>query len=114
MNRQPQDSLKPYLRERISELQRNAANHIQYKAPNPLDIYTEKIRIWLQHLTREQLSRSYTISEIIMLSQLKGINNSRASVQLTGEALRRCGMVPIRDWSKKGRNKRYWKAEKHD
>lgn len=114
MNKQPQDSLKPYLRERIRELQRNATNHIQYKAPNPLEIYTEKIRTWLKHLTPEQLGRSYTISEIITLSGLKGITNPKASVQLTGEALRRCGLLPVRDWSKNGRNKRYWKAEKHD
>lgn len=110
----PQDTFRPFLRDHIKQLKESVPNHVVAKASNPLDTYIEKIDAWLKHLTPEQLERSYTIREIIMLCELKGINQSRASVQITGEALRRCGVVPVRDWSKKGRNKRYWKAGKHD
>ena len=112
---QPQDTFKPFLRDRIQQLRESIPNNPVTKSSNPLDVYIEKIQTWLKHLTPEQLNRPYTILEIIMLSELKGITNPRASVQLTGEALRRCGLVPVRDWSKNGRNKRYWKKEnKHD
>ena len=105
---QPQDKFSPYLRNQIDSLKKSVPIETRPPSSTPIDIYTAQIRAWTLTQTPGQLERSYTITEIINLSGLKGINRGRASVQLTGEALRRCGYLVKRSWSTKGRNKRYW------
>ncbi len=104
----PQDKLSPYLRNQIDSLKKSAPRQVQPTSATPIDVYTAQIRTWTNTQTPGQLDRSYTITEIINLSGLKGINKGNASVQLTGEALRRCGYQARRIWTTKGRNKRYW------
>ena len=105
---QPQDKFSPYLRDQIDSLKKSAPREVRPTLSTPIDVYTAQIRAWTLTQTPGQLERSYTITEIINLSGLKGINKGNASVQLTGEALRRCGYLARRSWSNKGRNKRYW------
>lgn len=75
------------------------------------DCYVTRIMNWSQHLSPAQLSRKYSIQEVMTLACLKGRYRDQASVRYTGEALRRCGFVTKRDWTEAGRNKRYWIKE---
>lgn len=72
------------------------------------DGYVTQILNWSQRLTPAQLGRRYSIEEVMALAGLKGRYRERASVRYTGEALRRCGFVTMRDWTTAGRNKRFW------
>jgi hypothetical protein len=70
--------------------------------------YLDQIKSWCSQLSKVQLTRLYTINEVISLARLEGRMGRRASVQLVGNALTACGFVPKRDWTAAGRNKRYW------
>jgi hypothetical protein len=72
------------------------------------DNYVGQITKWSEHLSAAQLSRKYSIEEVIVLARLRGRYRDQASVRYTGEALRRCGFITKRDWTVAGRNKRYW------
>jgi hypothetical protein len=76
-----------------------------------LDCYANQIMKWSQHLSPAQLSRKYSIEEVMALACLRGRYRDHASVRYTSEALRRCGFVTKRDWTVAGRNKRYWMKE---
>ena len=72
------------------------------------DCYVSQIMNWSRHLSAVQLSRKYSIEEVIALACLRGRYRDHASVRYTSEALRRCGFKQKRDWTAAGRNKRYW------
>lgn len=72
------------------------------------DEYTVRIQSWIANLPPVQLYRKFTIDEVIALATLPGHFRPTASLRYTGEALRRCGFIQKRDWTKAGRNKRYW------
>lgn len=78
------------------------------KCPEIVDEYTTLIRNWQEHSAPIQRQRVFTIDELIRLTNLNGRFRIHASHRYTGEALRRCGFKQKRDWSKAGRNKRYW------
>lgn len=82
--------------------------HLQSIKCSITDEYVNQILSWCQKLTPAQLSRSYTLEEIMVLNSLKGRYRDHASSRYTGEAIRQCGFVPKRDWTSAGRNKRYW------
>lgn len=112
--KQPHLVLSPTLRQQIDKLKAETLE-LNAKAPtNPtkpislIEQYTNQITSWVASMTALQRQRTYTLEEIIALAGLKGHFRSRASNQFTGEALRRCGFNPKRDWSNLGRNKRYW------
>jgi len=70
--------------------------------------YVDLIRIWQSQQSPIQQIRMFTIDELIQLVSLKGMYKGQASHRYVAEALRRCGFISKRDWSKAGRNKRYW------
>ena len=117
---QPQHVLKPTLRQQIDKLKAetlelNSKPSTRSTMPISLiDHYTHQITVWIASLNPLQLSRSYTLDEIIALAGLKGHYRIRASNQFTGEALRRSGFTAKRDWSNLGRNSRYWKLNKKE
>ena len=101
------------LREVVNRLAREATckpaqSPTQTTTVHQPDIYANQITNWTQRLTPAQLSRRYSMEEIMTLAGLKGRYRDHASVRYTGEALRRCGFVTKRDWTTAGRNKRYW------
>ncbi len=114
---QPQDEFRPYLSEWLEQLRRQAREcadaHCQDSAsPRSLqEVYEREIRNWLGTLTPTQRERVYTQEEVIRLARLAGRHGQSASRQLAGLAMRQCGMVPKRDWSANGRNRRYWRIE---
>lgn len=75
------------------------------------DCYVNQIMKWSQQLSPAQISRKYSIEEVMSLACLRGRYRDHASVRYTSEALRRCGFVNKRDWTVAGRNKRYWMKE---
>ena len=112
--KQPHLVLNPTLRQQIDKLKAETLE-LNAKSPtNPtkpislIEQYTNQITTWVASMTTLQRQRTYTLEEIITLAGLKGYFRARASNQYTGEALRRCGFNPKRDWTISGRNKRYW------
>lgn len=73
-----------------------------------VDEYTSSILNWKDQATPIQRLRLFTIDELIRLANLSGRFRAQASHRYTGEALRRCGFKQKRDWTKSGRNKRFW------
>lgn len=117
---QPQHVLQPTLRQQLDKLKAETLE-LNSKPPTRLtkplsliDHYTHQITEWVASLNPLQLSRSYTLLEIIALAELKGHYRIRASNQFTGEALRKCGFVAKRNWTNQGRNSRYWKLNKKE
>lgn len=106
-----------YLRDSVNRLVTESREKATCHPPSNTEIvaipdcYAKQIMKWSQHLSPAQLSRKYSIEEVIVLACLRGRYRDRASVRYTGEALRRCGFVTKRDWSVSGRNKRYWIKE---
>jgi len=115
---QPHHILIPTLRQKIDKLKAETLELNSKPPTRPtkpislIDHYTVQITKWVASLNPLQLSRSYTLNEIIALAELKGHYRIRASNQFTGEALRRSGFTAKRDWSNLGRNSRYWKLKK--
>lgn len=111
---QPHHILGPTLRQQIDKLKAETLelnSNPPISPAKPISLinhYTSQISTWVSSMTALQRQRIYTLEEIIALAGLKGHFRSRASNQFTGEALRRCGFRPKRDWSNLGRNKRYW------
>ena len=106
--------ISAYLRDTVERLTTEAAaaplSQSKRTAASALiaDIYVAQITQWIQRLPPAQLTRSYSMDEVMVLADLKGRYRDYASVRYTGEALRRCGFVTKRDWTTAGRNKRYW------
>lgn len=73
-----------------------------------IDEYTSLIRCWQDQATHVQRLRLFTIDELIRLTNLSGRYRDQASHRYAGEALRRCGFKQKRNWTRAGRNKRYW------
>ena len=117
---QPHHILIPTLRQKIDKLKAETLELNSKPPTRPtkpislIDHYTHQITEWVGSLNPLQLSRSYTLDEIITLAGLKGHYRIRASNQFTGEALRRSGFTAKRDWSNLGRNSRYWKLNKKE
>ena len=111
-NMQPPEKLSAYIRDAIADLKRKV------EAPKPKAaagavmptsaLYQNAIAKWIESLTPLQRFRRFSMIEIIKLAGTSGINGKAASVQLMGDALHACGFVQSRDWTKAGRNRRYW------
>lgn len=117
MKQQPHHILAPTLRQQLDKLKAETLELNSKPPTRPtipislIDHYTHQITEWVASLNPLQLSRSYTLLEIIALAGLKGHYRIRASNQFTGEALRRRGFVAKRDWSSAGRNRRWWQLK---
>ena len=70
--------------------------------------YEQRIQRWVSDMSPMQLTRRFTIKEVMELAHLPGRYRAHGSQRYAGEALRRCGFVTKRDWTTAGRNKRFW------
>jgi len=120
MKQQPHFILGPSLRQSIEKLKADA-REINSKPPTQptkpvslIDRYVVQVKTWVSSLTSLQRQRAYTLEELIALVQLKGHFRDRASNQFTGEALRQSGFTSQRNWTRSGRNKRYWRLSKKE
>ena len=104
--------IRATIQDAVNRLVREAAStplpHTHLASGSISDSYVAQITSWSQQLTPAQLSRKYSMEEVMTLAGLKGRYRDHASVRYTGEALRRCGFVTKRDWTTAGRNKRFW------
>jgi len=106
---QPQEVRGGYIRAEITQLaQEGGAPPRMVGQLTSSMTYLDQIKSWCSQLSKVQLTRLYTINEVISLARLEGRLGRKASVQLVGNALTACGFVPKRDWTAAGRNKRYW------
>lgn len=112
---QPPEKLTAYIRDAIADLKRKV------EAPKPKPAasaatptsarYQNAIASWVATLTPMQRTRRFSMSEIIRLADVDGINGKPASVHVMGDALHASGFEQKRDWTKAGRNRRYWKLK---
>jgi hypothetical protein len=68
----------------------------------------DQIKTWSESMAPEQRNRRFTIEEIERLAGLVGKFGGRAAHHHIAQSLRTIGFVPYRDWTKSGRNRRYW------
>ena len=113
---QPPLIIRP-IREQMELLRKQALSKVEPQpvmsasAQKIVDDYASLIRSWQEQATHVQRLRLFTIDELIRLTNLSGRFRVRASHRYTGEALRRCGFKQKRDWTRAGRNKRYWQFD---
>ena len=68
----------------------------------------EKLILWIESLTPEQLKRPYKTSEVIKLASLTGTYRDYPALQKVAQILRKHGFEHKRNWTKASRNQRYW------
>ena len=112
---QPPEKLTAYLRDALIDLKRKVDASVP-KAATRVDIstsvrYQDAISGWIATLTPVQRQRRFSMDEIIKLAGVRGIDGRLASVQVMGDALQSCGFTQGRDWTKAGRNQRFWKMK---
>ena len=67
-----------------------------------------KVQSWVDAMTPTQRSRRFTTSEVEQLAGLTGKHGGAAAHHRIAQALRACGFQPRRDWTRAGRNTRFW------
>lgn len=72
----------------------------------------EKLIMWIETLTQEQLKRPYKTSEVIKLASLNGKYRERPALQEVSQLLRKHGFIHKRSWTNASRNQRYWEYKK--
>lgn len=72
----------------------------------------EKLILWIESLTLEQLKRPYKTSEVIKLASLTGKYRDYPALQEVAQLLRKHGFEHKRNWTNANRNQRYWKFKK--
>jgi hypothetical protein len=70
-----------------------------------------KVQAWVDTMTPTQRGRRFTTSEVEQLAGLTGKHGGAAAHHRIAQALRACGFQPRRDWTRAGRNTRFWKLE---
>ena len=112
---QPPEKLTAYLRDALGDLKRRVDAHKPKSAASaatPTSAhYQNAIARWVATLTPVQRLRRYGMDEIVKLAGVEGANGKPASIQAMGVALYAGGFVQARDWTKAGRNRRYWKLK---
>jgi hypothetical protein len=68
----------------------------------------EKLILWIESLTPEQLKRPYKTSEVIKLASLTGKYCDCPALQEVAQLLRKHGFEHKRNWTNANRNQRYW------
>ncbi len=72
------------------------------------DRLIHEINVWLKTMSLQQQYRKFTIDEVVTLAQLTGTCQAYPAKREVAQALRALGFRPCRDWTKAGRNRRYW------
>ena len=73
-----------------------------------------KVQAWVDTMTPTQRGRRFTTSEVEQLACLTGKHGGAAAHHRIAQALRACGFQPRRDWTRAGRNTRFWKLEERN
>jgi len=71
--------------------------------------YTLAIQAWLGTLTPSQRTRAFALAEVGKLSGISGRHGRSPGTSWLGQAARKAGLIPSRDWTRAGRNRRYWR-----
>jgi hypothetical protein len=72
------------------------------------DRLVSEISAWLKTMSLQQQSRKFTIDEVVALARLTGAYQLSPAKREVALALRTLGFQPCRDWTRAGRNRRYW------
>ena len=110
--------LRPHLREELDRLLRQAASSGS-KSSSPRNTcrheldYVEAISIWFNALAPTVRHRPYKLTEILVLAKLQGRYRDRPAMRVIGDTLRKLGWSEHRDWTRAGRNRRYWMPPKN-
>jgi hypothetical protein len=96
------------LRVKVSEMNARQACASTETSTGSVEDFQAGIASWLTTLTPRQRERRYTMQEIEQLAGLTGKHGAGASHTRLGQALRKSGFIPGRDWTVAGRNSRYW------
>jgi hypothetical protein len=98
------------LRIQLGQLKQAAAvaASVRVKHQSHADKLRDQIKTWSESMAPEQRNRRFTIEEIERLAGLVGKFGGRAAHHHIAQSLRTIGFVPYRDWTKSGRNRRYW------
>ena len=94
----------------IQRLKEEAASDLKKGSASTLPTYTleEKLVLWIESLTPEQLQRPYTTIEVIKLASLTGKYRECPALQEVAQLLRKHGFEHKRSWTNASRNQRYW------
>jgi hypothetical protein len=105
---QPPTYIHVPLRVHLEKLKKNAQRDLHTKPVRHSERLREQIKSWSESMTREQLTRRFSIVEIERLAGLVGKHGGRAAHNHMAQALRAIGFISCRDWTIAGRNQRYW------
>lgn len=106
---QPPTSSPGPLRAHLYQLLRNAQQRSPTLPINQVDLFSNSIRSWVNSMAPEQRTRRFSIDEVALLACLKGKHGGRPAHHHIAQALRMQGFECYRDWTTRGRNKRFWK-----
>lgn len=106
--------MKPTLKKEIDQLIARASRQSQVTSPSrpssqitcpPVD-YKQLIRRWYDKEPPALRHRKYSMTEFIL--RFAGRFRPKPAARLIAEALRELGWTEHRDWTRAGRNRRYW------
>lgn len=106
--------MKPPLREEIDQLIARASRQSQVtpssqpasQIPCPPVDYKQLIQLWFDKEPPALRNRKYSMTEFVM--RFAGRFRPKPAARLIAEALRELGWTEHRDWTRDGRNRRYW------
>lgn len=105
---QPPTFISVPLRTQLAQLKQAASETSRVEHQSHVAKLRDQITTWSESMTPDQRNRRFTIDEIERLAGLVGKFGGRAAHHHIAQTLRHIGFAPCRDWTKSGRNKRYW------
>lgn len=90
------------------EAERRNQHSIGLRTQTQTERLEDGINTWINTLTPDQLTRRYTLKEIIELAKLEGHHKQLPQYEQVASALRKNGFINKRAWTKASRNKRFW------
>ena len=90
------------------EAERRNQHSISLRTQTQTERLEDGIYTWKNSLTPDQLTRRYTLKEIIELAKLEGLHKDLPQYEQVASALRKNGFINKRAWTKASRNKRFW------
>lgn len=106
---QPPTYIGSPLRMRLEQLRSTAQKNRQTMPSINSNQLIDRISLWINSMAPEQRKRRFSIDEVERLAGLLGKYGGPAAHHQIAQALRALGFQPCRDWTKAGRNKRFWK-----
>jgi hypothetical protein len=97
-----------WLKRKAAEAAAQPSDHTSTVPPPSItEAHVSKVRAWLLALGPFQRERAYTIDELCKLTGLAGRCGPNAAAPIVRRAMRQLGFSPARDWTERGRNRRY-------